>query len=59
MFRRDVAGGWTILADGHPIPARDGDSVATALLAAGILVTRANPVSGAPRGQPITAGAYQ
>jgi D-hydroxyproline dehydrogenase subunit gamma len=35
--------------DGRPIIARTGDSVAAALLAAGILACRSTPVSGAPR----------
>jgi NADPH-dependent 2,4-dienoyl-CoA reductase/sulfur reductase-like enzyme len=36
--------------DGTPISASEGDSVAAALLAAGIRVFRTTPVSGAPRG---------
>ncbi len=35
--------------DGKEIAARGGDSVAAALLAAGILACRSTPVSGAPR----------
>ncbi|WP_428483285.1 (2Fe-2S)-binding protein [Rhodopila sp.] len=35
---------------GQAIPARSGDSVAVALLAAGIAATRTTPISGAPRG---------
>ena len=50
MFRRDVAAPITIEVDGKPVRARDGDSVASAMLAAGIHVTRRTPVSGAPRG---------
>ena len=50
MFRRDVSVPWTFLFDGREVRAHDGDSVASALLAAGINVTRATPVSGAPRG---------
>jgi predicted molibdopterin-dependent oxidoreductase YjgC len=53
MFRRlpDLAGGevrFTI--DGRPASARRGDSVALALLAAGVAACRTTPVSGAPRG---------
>jgi predicted molibdopterin-dependent oxidoreductase YjgC len=40
----------TIWFDGKSIPARAGDSVAVALLAAGITATRTTPVSGTPRG---------
>ncbi len=40
----------TIWFGGQPIRARTGDSVAVALLAAGITTTRASAVSGAPRG---------
>ena len=42
--------GVTIHFDGAPIAARAGDSVAAALLAAGIVATRTTPVSDAPRG---------
>lgn len=44
--RRAVA----IVFDGRAVQAREGDSVAAAILAAGIAVTRRTPVSGAPRG---------
>jgi predicted molibdopterin-dependent oxidoreductase YjgC len=40
----------TIHCDGTAIRARSGDSVAAALLAAGIVATRTTPVSDAPRG---------
>ena len=50
MFRRDGPAPRTIFFDGHPVRAREGDSVASALLAAGVTVTRRTPVSGAPRG---------
>ncbi len=50
MFRRGESGPWTMFFDGRPVRARDGDSVASALLASGIRVTRETPVSGAPRG---------
>jgi D-hydroxyproline dehydrogenase subunit gamma len=52
MFRRlpDAAGeGVTLTIDGRRIAARAGDSVAAALLAAGIAQCRTTPVSGAPR----------
>ena len=35
--------------DGQPLEAREGDSVAAALLAANVTACRATPVSGAPR----------
>ena len=52
MFKRlpDAAGEVVRLTvDGRPIEARAGDSVAAALLAAGIGACRTTPVSGAPR----------
>ena len=39
----------SVTIDGKPFAAMAGDSVATALLAAGIRVTRVSPVSGAAR----------
>ena len=39
-----------ILVDGQPVTAREGDSVAAALLAAGFAAFRTTPVTGAPRG---------
>lgn len=39
----------TIKVDGKTIEAREGDTVAAALLAAGISPTRKTPVSGSPR----------
>lgn len=36
--------------DGRSFEARRGDSVAAALLASGLIATRASPVSGSPRG---------
>lgn len=50
MLRRGVALPWTMMVDGLPVRAREGDSVAAALLASGANVTRRSPVSGAPRG---------
>lgn len=52
MFRRlhdDARPAVTIHLDGEAIPAREGDTVAAAMLAAGIDQTRTTPVSGAPR----------
>ena len=51
MFRRlDDKGATLILkVDGQEIRARDGDTVAAALLAAGIKHIRTTPVSGKPR----------
>src|SRR5882672_6073882 len=51
MFRRLDDGGVTLslTVDGKPIRARSGDSVAAAMLAAGIERCRATPVSEAPR----------
>jgi D-hydroxyproline dehydrogenase subunit gamma len=40
----------TIWFDGRAVAARAGDSVAVALLAAGITATRTTPVTGSPRG---------
>ena len=39
----------TILIDGVACEAREGNSVAAAMLSAGRLMTRASPLSGAPR----------
>ncbi len=50
MLTRPAGGALTIWWDGRELAARPGDSVAVALLAAGITTTRATPVSGAPRG---------
>lgn len=59
MFDRPPPDGHTItiLVDGTPIVAREGDSVAAALLAAGLMVTRTTPVRGAPRGPYCMMGA--
>jgi predicted molibdopterin-dependent oxidoreductase YjgC len=40
----------TVVVDGTPVAARAGDTVAAALLGAGVHAFRATPVSGAPRG---------
>jgi predicted molibdopterin-dependent oxidoreductase YjgC len=51
MFARTTEGTpVTITFDGAPIAAREGDSVAAALLAAGVAHFRDTPVSGAARG---------
>ncbi len=45
-----AAGPVAITFEGEAVAAREGDTVAAALLAAGLAATRATPVSGAPRG---------
>lgn len=53
MFARlpdEAAQPVTVFVDGTPVTARAGDSVAAALLCAGVHAFRATPVSGAPRG---------
>ena len=50
MFTRPDGGSIAFLFDGREIRAREGDSVAAALLAAGEMVTRLTPVGRAPRG---------
>lgn len=53
MFRRlpeaEAAEAVALTLDGRPIVARRGDTVAAALLAAGVLVNRETPVNGTPR----------
>jgi sarcosine oxidase subunit alpha len=51
MFKRLVEAGTavTLTVDGTPVEARAGDTVAAALLAAGIRHCRTTPVTGAPR----------
>ena len=51
MFKRlgDTGATLTLTVDGKPIRARIGDTVAAAMLAAGIEHCRTTPVSGAPR----------
>ena len=51
MFKRLDESGTTLsfTVDGRPIRARSGDTVAAAMLAAGIEHCRTTPVSGAPR----------
>lgn len=52
MFRRlhDAGVPVAVTIDGEPFAAREGDSVAAALLASGRTMCRTTPVSGAPRG---------
>ncbi|MGZ5035425.1 MAG: (2Fe-2S)-binding protein [Usitatibacter sp.] len=53
MFRRlreDSRAAVRITVDGHEVVAREGESVAAALLAAGVDACRTTAVSGAPRG---------
>ena len=57
MLTRPDPGTLTLYFDGRAIRARDGDSVAAALLANGIMTTRATPVGGAPRGPYCMMGA--
>jgi predicted molibdopterin-dependent oxidoreductase YjgC len=57
MLTRPDDGPLTFTYDGHVVRARAGDSIAVALLAAGIQVTRGTPVSGAPRGPYCMMGA--
>lgn len=57
MFARTDPPDCTILWDGREIPARTGESLAAALLAAGITAFRETPVSGAPRGPLCLMGA--
>jgi hypothetical protein len=57
MLTRPGRDDLTIWFDDRPIPARTGDSIAVALLAAGINTTRTTPVSGAPRGPYCMMGA--
>lgn len=49
-WRPEAAPTLTISVDGMAVPARAGESVAAAMLAAGIARFRDTPVSGAPRG---------
>lgn len=57
MLVRTGATDLTIWFDGAAIPARTGDSIAVALLAAGVTTTRSTPVSGASRGPYCMMGA--
>ncbi|MBN8907166.1 MAG: sarcosine oxidase subunit alpha [Rhodospirillales bacterium 69-11] len=57
MLVRAEPGSLTLTFDGRPIPAREGDSVASALLAAGVQVTRHTPRGGVARGPYCMMGA--
>jgi predicted molibdopterin-dependent oxidoreductase YjgC len=57
MLVRTAPANLTIWFDGTAVPARSGDSIAVALLAAGVTTTRTTPVSGAPRGPYCMMGA--
>ena len=57
MFKRTDPPDCTILWDGRELPARAGESLATALLAAGVLAFRETAVSGAQRGPLCLMGA--
>jgi predicted molibdopterin-dependent oxidoreductase YjgC len=57
MFTRTDPPDCTIVWDGREIPARTGESLATALLAAGVLSFRETPVTGAARGPLCLMGA--
>lgn len=57
MLTRPPAAGVTIWWNDTPVAANPGDSVAVALLAAGVTTTRRTPVAGAPRGPYCMMGA--
>ena len=57
MLTRQPVSGVTIYWNDKPLQARQGDSVAVALLAAGVTTTRATAASGAPRGPYCMMGA--
>lgn len=57
MFRRTEPTDCTIEWEGTALPARAGESLAVALLAAGILSFRETPVTGAARGPLCLMGA--
>lgn len=50
MLTRSEPGELTIFFEGRAVPARAGDSIAAALLAADIRATRNTALSGVPRG---------
>lgn len=50
MLTRPPGGDLTIWFEAEPVAAQPGDSVAVALLAAGIIATRTTALSGSPRG---------
>jgi len=57
MFRRSAPTDCTIIWNGAAIPARAGESLAAALLAAGVTHFRDTALSGAPRGPLCMMGA--
>jgi predicted molibdopterin-dependent oxidoreductase YjgC len=57
MFRRTEPPDCTIVWDGRDVRARAGESLAAALLAAGVLSFRETPVSGTARGPLCLMGA--
>jgi D-hydroxyproline dehydrogenase subunit gamma len=57
MFTRPDTANLTIYLDGASLSAREGDSVAAALLSHGVHTTRHTPISGAPRGPYCMMGA--
>ncbi|MBU8541322.1 (2Fe-2S)-binding protein [Falsiroseomonas tokyonensis] len=57
MFRRTDPPDCTIVWEGRELPARAGESLAVALLAAGITTFRETPVTGAARGPLCLMGA--
>lgn len=57
MLVRRVAGNLTIYFEGRALPAREGESVATALLANDVVVTRTTTSSAAARGPYCLMGA--
>ena len=57
MLRRPASGTVTLQVDGQAVTAREGDSIAVALLANGFTVTRATAISGSARGPYCLMGA--
>ena len=57
MLTRSSAGNLTIYFEGRAVPARDGDSIAAALLGNNIIVTRTTMLSAAARGPYCMMGA--
>lgn len=60
MFRRlheEAGAPVRIVVDGREVEAREGDSVAAAMLAAGLTAFRTTPASGAPRAPYCMVGA--
>jgi predicted molibdopterin-dependent oxidoreductase YjgC len=57
MLTRPAGGDLTIWFDDASVAARSGDSIAVALLSAGVISTRTTPVSGASRGPYCMMGA--